>query len=97
VPSEISRDHITVLPKENFDLYVNEVELSLQAVVDPYVRADLFLSFGRNPETLKYGVDVEEGYVTTLSLPARLQLKAGKFKEALGRINPTHAHALTIH
>lgn len=80
--------------KRNFDTYLNETELSLQAVVDPYVRADFFLSFGRDAETGKYGVDVEEGYLTTLSLPAKLQLKVGKFKEAVGRINPVHAHAL---
>src|SRR3954452_289800 len=79
---------------KNFDMYLNETELSLQAVVDPYLRADFFLSFGRDAETNKYGVEVEEGYLTTLSLPARLQLKAGKFKEAVGRINPMHAHAL---
>ncbi len=73
---------------KNFDMYLNETELSLQAVVDPYLRADFFLSFGRDPETNKYGVEVEEGYLTTLSLPAKLQLKAGKFREAIGRINP---------
>jgi hypothetical protein len=66
----------------------------LQAVVDPYARADFFISFSRDPVTHNYGVDVEEGYLTTLSLPARLQLKVGKFKEALGRINTVHAHAL---
>jgi hypothetical protein len=80
--------------KKNFNAYLNETEVSLQAVVDPYARADFFISFGRDPETGKYGVDVEEGYLTTLSLPARLQLKVGKFKEAVGRINPVHPHAL---
>ena len=80
--------------EKNFDMYLNETEVSLQAAVDPYARADFFLSFGRDPVTGKYGVEVEEGYVTTLSLPAKLQLKAGKFREAVGRINPTHPHAL---
>ncbi len=80
--------------KKNFDMYLNETEVSLQAVVDPYARADFFLSFARNPETGEYGVEVEEGYLTTLSLPAKLQLKVGKFREAVGRINPTHPHAL---
>ena len=80
--------------KRNFDAYLNETEMSFQAVVDPYVRADFFLSFGRDPETGKYGVEVEEGYLTTLSLPARLQLKLGKFREAVGRINTVHPHAL---
>ncbi len=78
----------------NFDAYLNESEIGLQAVVDPYARADFFLSFARNAETHEYGVEVEEGYLTTLSLPARLQLKVGKFREALGRINPIHPHAL---
>jgi len=78
----------------NLDLFLNETELSLQATVDPYARADFFLSFGRNPETGEYGVEVEEGYLTTLSLPARLQLKAGRFRSAVGRINPVHPHAL---
>jgi len=80
--------------EKNFDMYLNETEISLQATVDPYLRADFFLSFGRDPETGKYGATVEEGYLTTLSLPAKLQLKAGKFREAVGRINPTHPHAL---
>jgi len=79
---------------KNFNAYLNETELSLQATVDPYARADFFISFARDPVTGKYGVDVEEGYLTTLSLPAQLQLKVGKFREAVGRINPTHPHAL---
>lgn len=78
----------------NYDLYLNETEISLQAPVDPYIRADFFLTFGRDPVTGKYGAAVEEGYLTSLSLPARLQLKVGKFRQAVGRINPTHPHAL---
>lgn len=80
--------------KKNLDAYLNETEVSFQAVVDPYARADFFVSFGRDPETGKYGVEVEEGYLTTLSLPAKLQLRVGKFKEAVGRINLNHGHAL---
>ena len=80
--------------KRNFNAYLNETEVSLQATVDPYIRADFFLSFSRDQETGKYGAEVEEGYLTTLSLPAQLQLKLGKFREAVGRINPTHPHAL---
>ncbi|MEO7984748.1 MAG: hypothetical protein ABI688_11775, partial [Bacteroidota bacterium] len=80
--------------KRNLDFYLNETEVSLQATVDPYVRADFFLTFGRDPVTREYGASVEEGYLTTLSLPAKLQLKVGKFKQAVGRINPVHGHAL---
>ena len=80
--------------KKNIDMYLNETEISFQSVVDPYIRADFFLTFGRDAVTHKYGVAVEEGYLTTLSLPAKLQLKVGKFREAAGRINPLHPHGL---
>ena len=82
--------------KKNVDAYLNETEISLQSVVDPYIRADFFLSFGRDAITGKYGVEVEEGYLTTLALPAKLQLKAGKFKEAVGRINPIPTPCLLL-
>jgi len=63
-----------------------ELELGLQAVVDPYLRADAFIAF--TPEA----VEIEEAYVTTLALPAGLQLKAGKFKAPFGKYNQTHPH-----
>lgn len=63
-----------------------EVELGLQSVIDPYARADIFISF--TPD----GVSVEEAYLTTLHLPAGLQLKAGKFFTPLGRQNQQHPH-----
>jgi hypothetical protein len=80
--------------KRNFDAGINEAELSLQSVVDPYARADFFITLGRDPATGRFAADLEEGYLTTLSLPAHLQLKVGKFKSAMGRINPVHSHAL---
>jgi hypothetical protein len=80
--------------KRNFDAELHEAEISLQSVVDPYARADFFISLSRNAETGEFGAEVEEGYLTTLSLPGHLQLKAGKFKQALGRINIVHPHAL---
>jgi hypothetical protein len=80
--------------KRNFDAGINEAELGLQSVVDPYARADFFFSVEKDPVTGKFNFDIEEGYLTTLSLPAHLQLKAGKFKSAMGRINPVHSHAL---
>jgi hypothetical protein len=80
--------------KRNFDAGINEAELSLQSVVDPYARADFFFTLAKDPTTGKFTEDLEEGYLTTLSLPAHLQLKVGKFKSAMGRINPVHSHAL---
>ena len=64
---------------------LREAELGLQANVDPYSRADFFISF--NPEE---GVDVEEGYLTLLSLPAGLSAKLGKFRGNFGKFNRTH-------
>ena len=53
-------------------LALPESELSLQAVVDPYARADFFLSFGEE------GVAVEEGYLTFPALPGGLLMKVGR-------------------
>lgn len=64
-----------------------ELELALQAAVDPFARAEVTLAFG--PE----GAGVEEAYVTTLALPAGLQLRAGKLYAPWGRLNPQHPHA----
>jgi hypothetical protein len=80
--------------KRNFDAGIHEAEISFQSVVDPYVRADFFITLGKDLPAGKFSANLEEGYLTTLSLPAHLQLKAGKFKSALGRINPIHPHAL---
>jgi hypothetical protein len=73
-------------PKGKPTFTFQEVELGLQAVVDPYFRADMFISF--TPD----GVDVEEAYATTLSLPASLQIRAGKFFTPFGRMNQQHPH-----
>jgi hypothetical protein len=78
----------------NFDAVLNETEFSFQSVVDPYARADFFYSIGEDAATGKFSSEIEEGYLTTLSLPAHLQLKAGRFKQQLGRVNPVHSHAL---
>ena len=78
----------------NLDAVLGEVEFAFESVVDPYVRADFFYSVSEDAATGEFSSEIEEGYLTTLSLPAHLQLKAGRFKEAMGRINPVHSHAL---
>lgn len=80
--------------KRNFNAELHEAEISLQSVVDPYARADFFISLSRDAATGEFGAEVEEGYLTTLSLPGHLQLKAGKFKQTMGKINSIHPHAL---
>lgn len=61
-----------------------EAELGFQSVVDPFARADFFLSAG--PE----GLEVEEGFLTLIALPAGAQVKLGRFRADLGKFNRTH-------
>src|SRR6185312_14241575 len=69
-------------------LEMHESELGFQEVIDPYARADFFLTFG------EHGVDLEEGYLTFTALPAGLQLKVGKMRAAFGKVNTLHNHVL---
>jgi hypothetical protein len=64
-----------------------EIELTLSAVVDPYFRADIFLTI---PDLA--GIEVEEAFLTTTQLPGNLQLRAGVFRATLGRQNAQHLH-----
>jgi hypothetical protein len=66
---------------------LQQLEMNLQSNVDPYFRFDANLVFSQ------FGVEVEEAYATTLSLPLDLQMRAGQFLTRFGRINPTHPHA----
>lgn len=70
-------------------LQLKEAELGLQAIVDPYARADFFLTWG----SATGSVGVEEGYITFLQLPADLVVKVGKLKGAFGKLNTEHTHA----
>ena len=65
-----------------------ESEMALSAAVDPYARADVYLTFGED------GVEVEEGYMTFTSLPAGLLLRAGRMRGAFGKVNTMHRHVL---
>jgi hypothetical protein len=78
--------HNIVAPSRSLELH--ESEIGLQAIIDPYARADAFISFGET------GVNVEEGYVTFTSLPAGLLLKVGKMRADFGKVNTIHNHAL---
>jgi hypothetical protein len=69
-------------------LALPESEVSMQAIVDPYARADFFFSFGEE------GVAVEEGYLTFPTLPGGLLMKVGRQYQAFGKANTLHAHVL---
>ena len=69
-------------------LALKESEIGLSAIVDPYARADFFVTFGSQ----KGDVGIEEGYITFLTLPGDFIVKAGKFKAAFGKVNTEHPH-----
>ena len=69
-------------------LEMHESEAAFQAVVDPYARADFFISFGEE------GVGLEEGYLTFTELPGGLLTKVGKMRAAFGKVNGLHNHVL---
>jgi hypothetical protein len=79
--------HNQVSPGKSLEMH--ESEVGLQAIIDPYARADAFLSFGES------GVNVEEAYITFTSLPAGLLLKVGKMRAEFGKVNTIHNHALS--
>src|SRR5712691_4731607 len=76
------------LVNPNPALEMHESEAAFQAVVDPYARADFFISFGEQ------GVNLEEGFLTFTELPGGLLTKVGKMRAAFGKVNSLHNHVL---
>ncbi len=76
--------------KRGFTL--QQAELSLAGAVDPYFEGRAYLIASIDPEEGETIVELEEAYLTTLQLPADLQLKAGQYFTEFGRINPSHPH-----
>lgn len=64
---------------------LREVELGLQGVLDPYARADFFITSEDGG-----ALTIEEGYITWLYLPFGLQAKTGIFRTNFGKMNRTH-------
>jgi hypothetical protein len=75
-----------VAPSPAIELH--EAEAAVQAIVDPYARADFFFAFGTS------GVEIEEAYATLPTLPGGLLARAGKMRAAFGKMNGLHNHAL---
>lgn len=65
---------------------LQQTELSFTGAVDPYFtgEAHIIASTG--------GLELEEAFMTTSSLPWGLQLEMGYFFTEFGRINPQHPH-----
>ena len=66
---------------------LQQLEMSLGANVDNYFRLDANIVFGL------FGVEVEEAYATSLSIPWGFQVRAGQFLAPFGRKNSQHPHA----
>jgi hypothetical protein len=69
-------------------LGIREVEIAIQAVVDPYFRGDVFLGFSDAE-----GVAIEQAFLTTTSL-RDLELRLGRQLMPFGKQNTTHRHDL---
>lgn len=70
-------------------LGVREVELALQAAVDPTFRGDVFFGFSDAE-----GVGIEQAFLTATSLPWHLEMRLGRFLAPIGKQNTTHRHDL---
>ena len=68
---------------------IREVELAVQAAVDPYFRGDVFLGFSDAE-----GVHIEQAYMTATSLPWGLEVRLGRFLMPVGKQSTTHRHDL---
>lgn len=79
---DFSPEESTLEGGDRFQL--REIEIGIQGSVDPYFRYDAFIAF-RGEE-----VEIEEGYASTLGLPAGLNVKLGKMRLPLGKANLTH-------
>ncbi len=71
-------------------LQFNEAEVSFQAIVDPYARADFIFTYG--PEE----VGIEEAYATFPTLPGGLLAKVGQMRDVFGKVDSQHNHTLAF-
>ncbi|MCF6150250.1 MAG: hypothetical protein E3K37_16545 [Candidatus Kuenenia sp.] len=71
---------------------LQQLETTLEGTVDPYFRGVANILFQLDDEGESF-LEVEEAYLTSLSLPLNLQVKAGTFLTEFGRFNETHPHS----
>ena len=73
-------------PRENgFNL--QQLEMHIASNVDQLFRIESNIVYAQ------FGVEVEEAYLKTLSLPGALQVRAGQMLTRFGRLNPSHPHS----
>ena len=71
---------------------IPNAELTLEGAVDPYFKGFANIVYKLDPDG-ETGVELEEVYVLTTSLPWNLQVKAGQFFAEFGRQNQQHPHS----
>lgn len=76
----IDREH----EEDGFTL--NEAEFSFQMVIDPFASSNVFVAVVPPEEA----IELEEAYITLLSLPGSLQGRVGHFRPPFGKLNLTH-------
>ncbi len=68
---------------------IREIEVALQAAVDPYFRGDIFIGVNDVEK-----IAIEQAYLTATALPAGLEVRGGRFLMPVGKQNTTHRHDL---
>ena len=71
---------------------IPNTEITLDGAVDPYFKGFTNIVFKLDAEG-ETGVELEEAFLLTTSLPANLQLKLGQFFAEFGRQNAQHPHS----
>jgi hypothetical protein len=72
----------------NNGFFMREVEVALEAPLDPFTRGKTFIS------VTKDAISIEEAYMEWLNLPLNMNLKIGIFYSEFGSLNRYHDHAL---
>jgi hypothetical protein len=74
-------------PDQSKGFNVDSAELFIFSPVDPY------LNLYANLPVTEEGIEIEEAYVVTTALLAGWQVKGGKFKSNISRLDAQHPHA----
>jgi len=77
-----------------FDVNQRSIELNIAAAVDPFAKGYAVINASADPVTGEATMQVEEAALQTTSLPANLELKAGRFFGEFGRLAYIHDHEL---
>lgn len=70
---------------------VQNLEVVFEGAIDPYFKGQSNIIFQIDKDGESF-LEVEEAYLTSMSLPLNLQAKAGTFFTEFGRLNQFHPH-----